>query len=86
MTMARTSVDRGTDDKKTILMSDLKCGEVGFIKDYDRYVLRIGSDTDARFLILSGHQTCNWYDMKAAKYNDIRRLREGEIVKMEFSK
>jgi hypothetical protein len=84
--MTRAKVKRGETIEKEIDMSDLLCGQVGHIKLHDRYVLRIGGDTDARFLILDGHDSCNWYDMKAARHNKVRTLRFGEVVHMEFTK
>jgi hypothetical protein len=85
MTMILDKVTGKTANEQ-IPMNSLKSGEVGYCAMHDSYVLRIGSMSDTKFLILGNHNDCNWYDLQGAKGNCVRRLNFEEEVHMIFKR
>ncbi len=80
--MTQVQIERGKE--KRITMSNLVSGEIGYNLEMDRYVMRIGHNEHAKFLILGTNVSCNFYDYHASKVNYVRRLFKDEQIHMSF--
>lgn len=84
--MQRVKVERSIVKEETKPMNLMKNGEIGYVEGRDYYVMRVGSDSNAKFLILGTYRGCDYYDYEISVNIKVRGLREGEKVFMEFFK